>query len=332
MLLFSAMPFSAISAHTQFVRSKCPSAPKVLARGKNPATLDVAQGPCKKQEVWPLTDSDCSTHAESAESSLISTHVPQSGSLACPLPAPSARCNHVIIFDWDDTLSPTTHFKSSYGLPTGCTHTLTCVEEMQMEEHAERVEAVLRAAAATAHVSILTLGTQPWLARSAASYIPTLDIAQVLQELGITTYFAQDDAVSCPGALERGIAGDLDGFVLLKRSAMERCLRDWREKGVLVQGADAMASRTSVTSIGDGNFEREALIMLMKEQDSKAECKGQPLCHTVKLMDNPSAHDLGRELHHLPALLRHIALCDADFDLCVGGPDELMAHRLTITI
>lgn len=204
-----------------------------------------------------------------------------------------------------------------------------------MAEHAKLLESVLRTASAIAHVSILTLGTQPWLAKSAASYIPSLDMTQLFYELNITTFFAQDDATRCPGALERGLAGDWSAWVSLKRSAMDRCLGDWREKGVLDNEVGDGQFRTSVTSIGDGDFERDALRLLLMEKDSSAsevERNNRPLCNTVKLIDVPSARDVRQQLYHLPALLRHMAVCDADFDLCVNKPDELVAHRYAIEI
>lgn len=283
----------------------------------------------KPRDCWTSTDSDCSTATDSAESSDDVVIVPVSARRPSPSRLLSGRCNNVVIFDWDDTLSPTTHFKNMYALQPGLLHELSEAEALQMEEHARLVEAALRAAAAVAHVSILTLATQQWLQRSAASYLPALALARIVEELDVTVYFAQDELARCPGALERGLAGDLNAWVALKRSAMERCLRDWSAKGVLGLGVGSACCRKSVTSVGDGEFERRALRLLFREKElsaSEAE-HGRPLCNTVKLIDVPSAADLGSQLRHLPALIRHIAACDADFDLCVSSPNQLMAHR-----
>lgn len=309
-----------------------PVAPRSMVSTKKSAFFDFARavGLVRKQrDCWTSTDPDCGTCAEPAESSDDAVNLPVSARRSLPSRLLSGRCNNVVIFDWDDTISPTSCFKNMYALPPGFLHELTVAESMQMEEHARLVEAVLRAAAAVAHVSILTLATQEWLAKSAATYLPTFDLAQVFGELNVTVYFAQDEIARCPGAVERGLAGDGDAWVALKRSAMERCLRDWSAKGVLGFGVGSEFCRKSVTSVGDGEFERRALRLLIMEKElSQSEAKhGRLLCNTVKLIDFPSVEDLGRQLNYLPALLRHIAACDADFDLCVNQPNQLMAHR-----
>lgn len=237
--------------------------------------------------------------------------------------------SNVIIFDWDDTLCPTTYLQRM-ELSDDPARPKTAVQQAQLERHALLVEAVLREAAALAHVAIVTLAQRTWLSESQSWHFPGLDVASLLAELGVTVYYAQD------GSERHPIAQRCD-WAFLKQTAMERCLGDWYAEGGGLGGA-----RSSVISVGDGPWERLALRSLFgigpgsgwPEYPARGSDvsrlwtpteAGRPWCKTVKLMCGPSLEDLGHELCSLPLLLRDVVICDEDFDLCVDTPGELAA-------
>lgn len=220
----------------------------------------------------------------------------------------------MLIFDWDDTLLPTTAIRAQRA---GRRDPFS-FEDTQ--SHAELVERTLRAARAVGYVSIVTLSKNNWVIRSAKMYLPCLDMKSLIQELGITVYYAQDDEISCPGSLAS------EDWSTLKQCCMDRCLRDWRS----VEGALAAskgAPKPSVVSIGDSIAEKEALKAVMGAQGSD-----RPLCKTVKLMDEPPLDKLSHQLQELVMWLDRMVLGKNDFDLFIDCPSVLGARARALSL
>lgn len=257
--------------------------------------------------------SECSTAAESDRSTDSGSEVssPRDGKLY-------TQSDSVIIFDWDDTLLPTSLIRdlgSARPSRTGFSNL-----DAQLRAHAARVETVLRASRAVARVSIVTLAKRHWVPRSAEQYLPGLNLPALVRELGITVYYAQEESVNCPGAL---IAED---WTTLKRSAMARCLDDWRATGEF--GGGSSPTLLSVLSVGDAVAEQQALQTLI-EASAGVFANHRLACKTLKLMDRPSLELLGEELRLLPPLLPKIVAHDRDIDIAIDDPSELAAKTRT---
>lgn len=214
----------------------------------------------------------------------------------------------VLLFDWDDTLLPTSTIRALRS-PHRARWTQP-LSSMDMQVHAELVEKVLRAARAVGHVSIVTLSKNNWVLKSAEKYLPALDMPWLIKELGITIYYAQEEEKNCPGALAA------EDWAALKQLSMTRCLDAWRASGAL-----AADQKPSVISIGDSDAEQEALKATLG-----AQAMDRPFCKTVKLMDEPSLDELSRQLQALPMWLERMAVGKLDFDLCILYPAELSAR------
>lgn len=236
----------------------------------------------------------------------------------------------VIIFDWDDTLCPTT-FLQGMRLCDGPRRPKPASLQTLLESHARLVEAVLREAAAIARVSIVTLAKRAWLRECQAFHLPGLNLSNLLAELGVTIYYAQDDNARRP-AEQR-----CSDWASLKQAAMERSIRDLGAKDARGAGSPGI-SWNSIISVGDGPWERQALRGLLgidagncvsdatpSQKAWSPPVNGRPWCKTVKLMVGPSLEDLGQELCSLPPLLRDVALRDEDLDFCADSPSELAA-------
>lgn len=272
-----------------------------LGRGKLPA---LETSGCGSRSV-----SECSTRAES-ESSDDSSESPASPMFAQLQDVRAVQMlavggAPVFIFDWDDTLLPTTAIRAirSPNRP------LQPLDPADMQDHAELVDKTLRAARAVGHVYIVTMSKNNWVLRSAEKYLPGLDMPNLIEELGITVYYAQDEEQSCPGAIAA------EDWGALKRASMARCLQDWR-----LSNSDLTAPEPelNVISIGDSDAEQKALKTLLGER-----AIDRPLCKTVKLMDEPTLDQLSRQLQVLPSWFERMARANKNFDLNVDCPSML---------
>lgn len=104
--------------------------------------------------------------------------------------------NSVIIFDWDDTLLPTTFIVQQIlpNLPEAEWDVKLKRGKPYYEElaaHAHIVGFVLRAARRAGRVAIVTNSMSPWVVASAERYLPGLDIQSILLELDIPVYYAR---------------------------------------------------------------------------------------------------------------------------------------------
>lgn len=207
----------------------------------------------------------------------------------------------MIIFDWDDTLLPTSQLRT--GMP---------MTDDDVRAHAELVEQVLRAARAVAHVSIVTLSKNNWVLRSGEKFLSSLDLPTLLEELEITIYYAMEEPTVGPKC-------DCQ-WQWMKRSSMERCLRSWHSRSIF-----AGDGPSSVLSIGDSVAEQLALKDLFSSgiaEEIFVECR-RPVCKTMKLMGSPTLCELSEELmrlaEHLPTLVQTLE----PFDLDVDDPLEI---------
>jgi len=112
------------------------------------------------------------------------------------VPGDESADNSVIIFDWDDTLLPTTFILNSVipSLPQkereGAVPKSSVFYE-DLAAHAHLVGFVLRVARRSARVALVTNSMSPWVVASATRYLPGLDMEALLSELGIPVYYAR---------------------------------------------------------------------------------------------------------------------------------------------
>lgn len=217
----------------------------------------------------------------------------------------------LLIFDWDDTLLPTTFLADAVCpnrnemarcvLPANSSHLY------ELQQHAEVVEEVLRAAAALGRVVIVTLGARPWVFTSGAAYLPGIDIPALLEELSIEVYYGREFLVEgFKGMAARAEA--FDSWVYAKRRAMANCLKR-------ILRNETPLSRVQVMSIGDSTTEQQALKDVMWDDSFWSAWKDVVLiCKTVKMLDEPTLEDLSCELKILIWYLSFLAAHPTDFD------------------
>eukprot|EP00927_Polykrikos_kofoidii_P032638 TRINITY_DN27744_c0_g1_i1.p1 TRINITY_DN27744_c0_g1~~TRINITY_DN27744_c0_g1_i1.p1 ORF type:complete len:505 (+),score=102.63 TRINITY_DN27744_c0_g1_i1:210-1517(+) len=217
----------------------------------------------------------------------------------------------IVIFDWDDTLFPT-WFVTEVVKP--------CLQGDLDEDspfyealsrHAELLRRVLTEARSMAKVAIITLAQRPWVLRSAERFLPGLNMSEVLAELDIPVYYARENIRKQDAHLAQVEEG-VDVWSVAKRYAMRKCLKK------MFRGK---TWRRNVVSIGDSPAERQALQEVLWFLDDPGD--EDPLCKTVKLIDEPTLPQLDNELHLLLKWLSCIVGCDQDFDISMDNTDDL---------
>lgn len=278
--------------------------------------------PAKMGEVRVVTtQGDFKAQARLESESEASTILPEddsdrsSGSLegatrasAEPTAARSEPASGIIIFDWDDTLLPTSFLERVRG------QDMDVATRQALRQHALLIEEVLRAARSVAQVSIVTLSRRPWVLQSAERHLPGLDFESLLQELNVTVYYAREH-----GSAE----GAPCAYWVQKRNAIARSLTDWYATGVLGR------ARLNVLSVGDSIVEKEALKELLGAWHNSGVLAESPFCKTLKLMDQPMMRELGEELREMALWLPSLARHGQGFDISLTWPGQL-AGRVAV--
>lgn len=229
----------------------------------------------------------------------------------------------VILFDWDDTLCPTTHLSDDIRQKwnevgpcftkeqddTSCEdETPTqCLLMGELEQHENTVMALLRLAVTMGQVVIVTLAEVGWVEVSCRHFMPR--VKALLKELEIEVVYARKAIPT--RYLMRATEEDNDLKKVLKTRAMSQVLKKFYGKG------QDGRSWKNIISIGDSTAERLALqdVVFRREQrDSNGRPK-QCRCKVVKLLDEPSVDRLTAELQVLVSWLVTIVCQDDDVDI-----------------
>eukprot|EP00747_Dinoflagellata_sp_TGD_P193962 gnl/TRDRNA2_/TRDRNA2_60816_c0_seq1.p1 gnl/TRDRNA2_/TRDRNA2_60816_c0~~gnl/TRDRNA2_/TRDRNA2_60816_c0_seq1.p1 ORF type:complete len:315 (+),score=78.05 gnl/TRDRNA2_/TRDRNA2_60816_c0_seq1:116-1060(+) len=164
----------------------------------------------------------------------------------------------VIIFDWDDTLLCTSYLnlRQDQALPPTIERHLRGIED----EAQKLLELALR----LGHTFIITNAMHGWVEYSAAKYVPGL--LPVLQNVRV---------ISARGKFEGQFPGDV---------------AKWKVHAFLeVQRQLDSEIITNLISLGDSNFEMDAVHVMGKEFE-------QAMIKTIKFQEHPSPEELLRQL------------------------------------
>jgi len=201
---------------------------------------------------------------------------------------------NVIVFDWDDTLFPTSFMQGvlqQHGLQKV---TPSSAFYQELRRHAQFVESILRTARKVANVAIVTLAGRSWVNVSAERYLPGLCIQDLLEELKIPVYYAIEYIPVKAHFVE---AEEVDLHVIAKRNAMNKFIKKvCKTKGAV----------SHIVSIGDSRAEAEALKEIVWTTLENSHCT------TVHLLDSPSLEDLTDEIEHLIEAVPQLVCAEDD--------------------
>lgn len=303
------------------------------------SALDVMSSPESIQspscKAWRSVDSECSTVAQSFSLAFEEDSEPISEKKA-------QKPETCIIFDWDDTLLPTSFIEDAArmcapsssparrragvgrrGASRGLPADFPCYTAIQ--EHGQLIAKALRLAKKCSdRVAIASLSERPWVFESADQYLPGLDMAELLKELQIPVYYAPEHATTRfppaeTAALEHSDLGSEDLNVTMKRNAMLEFLQ--------LHIGQSDFDGLNLISIGDSLVEKEAAQACARFAD----LEGKPsLCKTIKLIGDPSLKQLNEQLKTLTSHIETVCSHNCDLDLHAQSPDDLVAQLGTV--
>lgn len=198
----------------------------------------------------------------------------------------------ILIFDWDDTLLPTTWIEQQ-GLCLNEYSVPSLAQESQLQEFAEHAVQTLQIAKAHGTVLLVTNAEHGWVELSCQKFMPSL--YPYLRDVKIlsarSTY--EQQGVAAPSEWKYlAFQSEIDGFC--------EFLAGDRRKNVI--------------SIGDSLHEREALIRVAERMPSSCCMKA------VKLMTRPEVEQLQQQHELISGCFHDIVNHDGNLDLSIGNP------------
>lgn len=184
-----------------------------------------------------------------------------------PPPQRPPKHQSLIIFDWDDTL-----MYSSFILQGRRT-----AVSANTSDHLQSIERaalkLLETALTLGHTFIITNASEGWVEQCVECYMPSL--RQIIKKVRIISARTEHEA-EC------------------------NCLSEWKKRAFLELGRQLDKKLiTNLVSIGDANYEMEAVELLGKQFP-------QSLVKTVKLQECPTPEELKKELDLVAPKLKSI--------------------------
>lgn len=239
----------------------------------------------------PSTESGSdSTSGDSAD---IAMDVSEAGDETPALAYAPVAEDTILIFDWDDTVLPTT-WLSEQGLRLGPDTWPTEEQWAQLNALSLRAIETLEAAKRYGRVIFVTNGEQNWVELSCEKFMPLL--CACLSDIKIVS-----------------ARSEWEPLVGLKPSEWKLHAFN-REISVFYEAcADQVRN---VVSIGDSQHERQALFDIMGRRQGWAK-----QCHTksLKLAVRPAVEQLTMEHDLLVGCFAQILSHEGDLDLCIMG-------------
>jgi len=244
----------------------------------------------------------------------------------------------LIIFDWDDTLCPTSFIHEDTRLdwseraqcfsdPSILLNESSAMEafpehedlndsmtlDSALQRHADVAIDCLQAAVKLGKVFIVTLAKEGWVELSAKNFLPGL--YETIVDLGIQIVYARDCLPRWK--LRCAALDELDVLQLMKQTAMSQCIKR-------LYSARPKQSWKNLISIGDSEVERHAMTELCfcRYQPDKNDLEKPCRCKTVKLPEDPDLLQLTAELELILGWIQPIVLYDGDVDLNLIDSDS----------
>lgn len=199
--------------------------------------------------------------------------------------------NTLFVFDWDDTVLPSTWIQSQ-GLRLDAGSTVSDAQRAELTAVAESVSETLHMARQCGTVVVVTNAERGWIELSCHKFLPTL--APLLEGVRRVSARTTYESPQCPAPLD------------WKISAFE----SEAAKFVCHQTAELETPPKNILSLGDGAHEREALMRVTYDM---------PNCHakSLKFVERPSLSQILRQHDLVKGWFDRIVHYNGDLDLCI---------------
>lgn len=241
-------------------------------------------------------------------------------------------CRPLIIWDWDDTLFPTTWVRNDLSLDPklkldeqkGFPQAMMFVVKERLKKCAEHVTNILRASVKYGRVAIVTLAKDRWVAESCENFLP--EVGALLEELKIELIYA--DTGCKLEEIPKQIAAAKQFFGKMKAKAITTSLLE-------DTGSEPLRN---ILSIGDSEIERTATLQAAEEYlqrlgggdaETPAGCQQRPeapkvFVKTFKLIEQPTIEEFQGQMKLLEDWFPRMVELEESFDLQL---DELHNPR-----
>jgi hypothetical protein len=219
----------------------------------------------------------------------------------------------VIIFDWDDTLMPTTFIRDSvvpslhediHRKPLEWCLPKDSPYYDRFEAHARVVEETLRAARKVARVAIVTLAREQWVKVSSNCWLPGIDFKHLSEELDLDMHPVDlSSRVVWNGIPAHARSGNDPTalWISAKKFSMSKTLEDVFPDSI---------QPWNVLSVGDSTVEQVALQQLCADAAEDRHV----LCKTLKLKVDPTISELTEQLKDISQNLHDLVTHEDGFD------------------
>ncbi|RLN25869.1 hypothetical protein BBJ28_00000842 [Nothophytophthora sp. Chile5] len=246
-----------------------------------------------------------------------------------PVPPP-AKKPLVSLFDWDDTLCPSSWlhrrgFLAAHGLVddapllkrdrsrqgTGfIAKPLSRPDRRRLELLEDEILALLRCAADLGPVFIVTAATLHWVVASAEHFLPR--VRQFLLDKQLQPWAGKTEQVQVVSAREWyhehvGAGGDPSAW---KTATFEAICQHLKVKNVYAR----LHMRTDLVSVGDARFEQTACVQMEAHAPLFLRSK------TLKFVDTPSLDELLEQMHMTRSIYTRVCRYEDGLHLYVARP------------
>lgn len=216
----------------------------------------------------------------------------------------AASSQTIIIFDWDDTLCPSTCMRplAQFDRCGNLRGKLGRETSNELKLLSDRVLPLLRLAQTMGKVIMVTNAKSPWVDISCQSFLPALQ--GVLKEIPVFY------------ALELIKAAGVDNFegCLLKESKA----RAMREAVTQFYSQYPGQSWKNIVSIGDAYFEHHAIRQVVGEKGQNKPVRTK----TIKMLEGPTIAGMVVQLAIIHSWLPQIIRADSDVDIDLSADEE----------
>jgi hypothetical protein len=238
-----------------------------------------------------LDESDVDPAAEETCSTTVSV-TPELTEL-CVTPEVDSRT--LIIFDWDDTILPTSFLaKRGYKLDTPAP---TGELRAQLDEYARRVNRTLAEAAKRGHVIVVTNAETGWIQLTVEKFLPlAAGTVHRFQHISARSMFE-------PSGVLTPVAWKESAFRLVVEEYLEAMGAPSRSR------SSGSLRNCQVISLGDSAHEREAVLKVCDEF--------RITCKSLKFMERPDLEALSKQHQLIQECLDDIVRSKDNLDLCI---------------
>lgn len=254
----------------------------------------------------------------------------------------SDQTHTVILFDWDDTLLPSSWLdKRRKGLGDGLKNTFRKSSTEPTTRSSQKsdplsldlkkplsalevyVETLLKTAMNLGKVIIVTNAMEPWVHMSCKNYLPNL--FPLIEELPVIYARSVLEGSISENGSKKGRHSGYPWSGSHNEVVSSSLPQRWKEtafdqilESINFFSTGSQRGCKSVISIGDSSFERNALRHVVKSRlKSKAKCHMK----TAKLLDEPSVEELTAEVRGLQETLKVMVRYEGNLDVEIQEKD-----------